>query len=559
MAGRMSWPLQRVDTNTFAQMDTYPEDKKEPDVEVMSIRSDGDSTQVVGSADMFDENGNLRLIPMPTSDPKDPLNLPNWRKWTAVGTLCFFGSLALSAEVIIGSLIPIFLLEYAGLDPTTIRNIDFVAASGGKGTQLNPLAVIPQGVKPPSLEEVSMLATIPLLTNGIASYLLVPLSIAIGRRPVLLLTAVLAWAGGLWAGLSTSLESHLAARAVMGLGAGAVEALIPLIVQDMVFIHQRAKAQSAIVASQGFIIIGLGIAAPYISANYNWRYLYYATSGAGIVAWLLLIALLPETRWTRSKEALGGKSEEKLEPGAVRPQIDYARFGPRTLWTNIGIFNYGFEWKNAGKSMLDTLRTTFFPAVVWGVLANSVFLVTNQAAQQLGSFALLAQGWEFQWTGLSVVPFVLATGMVFVIVGPVADKVSTRIAKRRNGVREAEYGLANTILPFIAGIAGCFVFGYAGESAVHWSVLLLGSFLIIFGFLCLMVTINVFIVESYPQWAGPVLVNVSSLKIIIAFFFASLATTWVAQKGLLATFVIYAETMIVISMFMPVNVSLWDP
>lgn len=58
----MSWPLQRVDT--FAQMDTYPEDKKEPDVEVMSIRSDGDSTQVVGSADMFDENGNVRLIPV---------------------------------------------------------------------------------------------------------------------------------------------------------------------------------------------------------------------------------------------------------------------------------------------------------------------------------------------------------------------------------------------------------------------------------------------------------------------------------------------------------------
>lgn len=95
-----------------------------------------------------------------------------------------------------------------------------------------------------------MLATIPLITNGIASYFLVPLSIAIGRRPVLLLTAVLAWAGGLWAGLSTSLDSHLAARAMMGLGAGAVEALIPLIVQDMVFIHQRNRAQSAIVASQ---------------------------------------------------------------------------------------------------------------------------------------------------------------------------------------------------------------------------------------------------------------------------------------------------------------------
>lgn len=147
-------------------------------------------------------------------------------------------------------MIPIFLLEYAGLDPTTIRDIDFVAASGGKGTQLNPLAVIPAGVTPPSLEMVTMLATIPLVTNGVASYFLVPLSIAIGRRPVLLVSAVMAWAGGLWAGLSTSIESHLAARAVMGLGAGAVEALIPLIVQDMVFIHQRNKAQAAIIASQ---------------------------------------------------------------------------------------------------------------------------------------------------------------------------------------------------------------------------------------------------------------------------------------------------------------------
>lgn len=136
--------------------------------------------------------------------------------------------------------------------------------------------------------------------------------------------------------------------------------------------------------------------------------------------------------------------------------------------------------------------------------------------------------------------------------GPIADRVSNLIAKRRKGVREAEYGLVNMVIPFFAGIAGCFVFGYAGQSNVHWAVLLLGSFLVIFGFLCNMISINVFIVESYPQWAGPVLVNVSSLRIIIAFFISSLATTWVQEKGLLPTFVIYAETMIVLMLFIPV-------
>lgn len=43
---------------------------------------------------------------------------------------------------------------------------------------------------------------------------------------MLLGTALMTWVGGLWAGYSTSLNSHLAARAFQGLGAGAVEALV---------------------------------------------------------------------------------------------------------------------------------------------------------------------------------------------------------------------------------------------------------------------------------------------------------------------------------------------
>jgi MFS family permease len=164
--------------------------------------------------------------------------------------------------------------------------------------------VLPIGVQPPDLTRIALLATLPLLANGMASYLLVPLSIAVGRRPVLLLAAACAWAGGLWAGFSPSLTQHLAARSLQGLGAGAVEALIPLVVQDMVFIHQRNKAMAAIVSSQGVVLIGLGIAAPYVAANYTWRWLYFITSGLGFVAWVLLIGYLPETRWARSKEEL---------------------------------------------------------------------------------------------------------------------------------------------------------------------------------------------------------------------------------------------------------------
>jgi len=220
--------------------------------------------------------------------------------------------------------------------------------------------------------------------------------------------------------------------------------------------------------------------------------------------------------------------------------------------TEIGLFQYGFQWKAAARSLLDTLRSTLFPAVLWSVLANSIFIVAQQATAQLTSFALLAQGWQFQYTGLAVVPFVVAAALVYVVGGPLADRLSLRVTRAHgDGRREAEHHLPNLVLPFASGIAGAFVFGAAGDRGWHWSVLLVGAFLIVFAFLTTMTVINVYIVESYPMLAGPVLVNVSSLRLFVAFFLASQATVWVAQNGMLHTFAIYAEVMIVVAIGIP--------
>jgi MFS family permease len=459
------------------------------------------------------------------------------------------GALFLSAEIVIGGLLPIFILEYAGVDPTTINKVDFSAPGGG--INLNPFAVLPPGVIPPDLGEVTLLATIPLITNGIASYLMVPLSIAVGRRPMLLFACTAAWAGGIWAAFSTSLQHHIAARGIMGLGAGAVEALIPLIIQDMMFIHQRNKAMAAIVSSQSLIIVGLGIASPYIAANHDWRWLYYITSGLGLLAWGLLITLLPETRWTRSKEELAGQPARPLPEGQDRPDLDLVNHSPRTIWSDLAPFQGGLEWREAGISMLDTLRTTLFPSVLWSVAANSIFVIVNQAAAQLTSFALLAQGWRFEHTGFSVLPFFVAAALVYFVGGPAADRVSLFMTRHNGGAREPEHQLPNLILPFATGIGGSFLFGVAAQNGMHWSALLAGWFLIIFAFLTTISVINVYMVESYPQWAGPVLVNVSSLRLIVAFFLASQATLWVLEKGAMMTFALYAWGMVIVSLGIP--------
>jgi MFS family permease len=97
---------------------------------------------------------------------------------------------------------------------------------------------------------MNLLISLPVLMVGLGNYILIPAAVAFGRRPVMIVCVLLATFCCLWSGLSGSLESHIASRCLQALGAAAVESLIPLILQDMTFVHQRSRAMSVIWASQ---------------------------------------------------------------------------------------------------------------------------------------------------------------------------------------------------------------------------------------------------------------------------------------------------------------------
>ncbi|KAK2018313.1 major facilitator superfamily transporter [Colletotrichum eremochloae] len=507
---------------------------------------------VVGSSKLFDGN-NIRFVPTPTPDPKDPLNLPTWRKWTAIGALCFFGSLALAAEFIVGALVPVFVLEYSGINPHILSQIDIGALNKPGEVNLDPIKIL-AGLGGPPLYQVALLASVPLLVNGLSSYLLVPLSIAIGRRPVLLLSGFLAWTGGLWAGFSQGLGSHLAARCFQGFGAGAVEALIPLIIQDMMFIHQRNKAISSVGASQGLLVVSLGIVSPIIVSRLTWRFIYWITSGVGVLAWIGLILLVPETRWLRSDDELAGKEVYPVRPGETRPRIDEVTYRPRSNWDEFGIMNYGYEWKEAKQSTIDMFKTTLFPNIIWVIIINSILVSLQGALSQVASSLLIASGWKFETLGFIVIPVVIASPFVWFFGGYVADWISNWLAKRNNGQREPEAHLISLIFPILASIIGPILFGYAGEHIQELPaiVVLVSIFLVGFGLLTANTIFAVYLVESYPKYAGPVLVNVSSARLIVGFIMSFNVTTWIEQLGFFKNFGIYSAALAGVSMLLPI-------
>lgn len=308
---------------------------------------------------------------------------------------------------------------------------------------------------------------------------------------------------------------------------------------------------------------------PIIVARLSWRYIYWITSGLGIFAWFLLIVFVPETRFIRSDAELGisppfppsrprappslqyrtyigtrkekekadkttsspkptaGKEVYPLCPGETRPRVDVQTYGPRTYKTDFGVFHVTPEWARARRAVWDTLKTTFFPNVLWVILVNSIFVSVQGAAGQVGSSVLIAAGWEFEDLGLAVVPLVLASPFVWLVGGWGADKVSNWHARRpgRAGRREPEAHLLSLVVPLLCGVAGPVVFGYAGENVATVStyVLLTGIFLVGFAYLTANALFSVYLVESYPAYAGyvtqfPFLSCLSSLPLRLSIF-----------------------------------------
>ncbi len=160
----------------------------------------------------------------------------------ALASLCLFGAMAAAAELVLGAMLPVFSFEYAGINPKLLTKVHLPEG-------VNALTILAEFPGPP-IWEIYLLASLPILMMGATNILLIPLAIATGRRNVLLITGVVALAGCVGSGFSTSLATHLVCRVIQAVGAGTIESLIPFILQDIIFYHQRNAAISVVFATQ---------------------------------------------------------------------------------------------------------------------------------------------------------------------------------------------------------------------------------------------------------------------------------------------------------------------
>lgn len=74
---------------------------------------------------------------------------------------------------------------------------------------------------------------------GYANFIIVPFANIFGRRPTILICGLICIAANIWQARVMTWPSFLGARAIGGLGAAANESIMPMVISDVMFLHQR--------------------------------------------------------------------------------------------------------------------------------------------------------------------------------------------------------------------------------------------------------------------------------------------------------------------------------
>jgi MFS family permease len=215
----------------------------------------------------------------------------------------------------------------------------------------------------------------PAFFMGVGNLIAIPLSYAVGRRPIYLLSTIVLAFGCLWCAESKSLASHIAGRNIMSIAAGTCEALCPIIVQEIFYLHQRGKVVAAFSALQTVGTAALIIASPYIASDphLGWRW-WYGIFGcvSGAVA-VLSIIFVKETRYERSVEALNGEGIEcdgALVPVTTRMirELDVVNYRDRSFLRDMAPWSGKVQWSLTLECCKQMCQVVFFPNVLWLIL-----------------------------------------------------------------------------------------------------------------------------------------------------------------------------------------------
>lgn len=459
-----------------------------------------------GDVNLLDEQGHIRRIPIPSTDPNDLLNFNKWRKLGVIICCCWFSIFSLVLVGGIGPILPVLIELYIG---QTHGNV----------------------------QPIINLTTYPSLVMACGAFVILPLSMVFGRRPVFLGCSLLILGSTIGAATSNDLHTHMACRILQGFATGATESVLPLIISDISFIDERGLWFGVYWGSQNLINAVFTISSSYLVAATSWRWFYWVLAILCGFGFVMAIFLLPETRYTRSPMSMNGQVIHTDEFGVTTILTDaeaVARFGTMQQTTeaptpiqksylqHLRLVNgvAANPTKLASGAIWKMAQSLTSPGVVWAILASSISLgVGISMTLTYGTILGSSFHWPDASIGLVNVGVFPASLVAMFYAGIIGDRISLWLARRRGGTHLPEDTLIILIFPTLVSIVGIIVYATTAmwpQDHSDWGIVM-GWTLYEFGFIVLLITTTHFAAEAFPSNPGPALVTVVGLKNVVSF------------------------------------------
>lgn len=127
-----------------------------------------------------------------------------------------------------------------------------------------------------------------LLTQAVTTPLYGRYADLVGRKPVLLAGIALFVLGSLLCGVAWSMPVLIAARAVQGLGAGAVQPMVMTVVGDLYSVQERSRVQGYIASVWGMSAVVGPLAGGLVVQYVSWRWVFLVNLPVGCyAAWMV--------------------------------------------------------------------------------------------------------------------------------------------------------------------------------------------------------------------------------------------------------------------------------
>src|SRR5437764_5491399 len=132
-----------------------------------------------------------------------------------------------------------------------------------------------------------------MLASSVTVPVVVKLSDLFGRRPFYMGGLLLFLIGSAFSGLSQNMGELIAARAVTGIGGGAMMALGVTTIGDIFSPRERGRWMGLIMGVFGLGSIVGPLVGGFITDHFGWRWVFYVNLPLGLIALASLVILLP--------------------------------------------------------------------------------------------------------------------------------------------------------------------------------------------------------------------------------------------------------------------------